>query len=145
MAGFALDIKKNIAAFNVGVEQAVRGTAIQVFSSIVESTPVDEGRARASWIATGQKPSTRVTTNEDKNGTATISAIQSTVSSLKDYSAFTLTSNLPYINVLEFGLYGSGDKTVNGFSKQAPNGMLRINMNRAAKVLEEQAARNLPK
>ena len=145
MASFALSIRENIAAFDVGVEKAMRGTAIQVFSSIVESTPVDEGRARASWVATGQKPSTKLTTNEDTSGSATIEAIKSTVLSIKDYSSFTLTSNLPYIIPLEFGLYGDGDKTVSGFSKQAPAGMLRINMNRANKILQEQAARNLPK
>ena len=44
-----------------------------------------------------------------------------------------LTNNLPYIVKLEFGGYGTKnpvDVNAQGFSKQAPAGMVRINLAR---------------
>lgn len=166
MAGFALSIRKNIADFNGGVEKTMRGTGIKVFGSIIDMTPVDEGRARASWIATGKKPSTKVTTNSDKDGSATKNKMIDTILTLQDYTFFTLTSNLPYITVLEFGGYPDpvkkgtlvkkGDRkrkiapvyekfSKSGYSTSAPNGMVRVSMNRAARILQLEAKRHLPK
>lgn len=166
MAGFALDIKKNIAAFNGGVEKTMRGTAIDVFGSVIMMTPADEGRARASWVATGSKPSSVITNNSDANGSATVLKMIDKVSSLEKWDAFTLASNLPYIEVLELGGYPDpvkkgtlikkGDRkkkiapvyekrSKSGYSTQAPNGMVRISMNRAARLLQLHAKRHLPK
>ena len=144
MAGFSLDIKNFVESFNDGAEKTMRGTAISVFEDIVLSTPVDEGRARASWVASGAKPSTVVVTFKDYDGSATVSKMKDKVLYIKDWSKITLTNNLPYIVNLEFGLYGDGDKTTGGYSKQAPQGMVRINMNRAAKILNEQARKHMP-
>ena len=166
MASFALSIRKDVAAFAGGVEKTMRGTAIVVFGNIIESTPADEGRARASWIATGQKPSTKNTTHEDKSGESTKSKMEQTILSIKDATVFTLTSNLAYIIPLELGGYpdlvkkgtlvkkGNRKKKIapiyekrskSGYSTQAPNGMVRININRAARLLQLQAKRHMPK
>ena len=166
MAGFALSIRKNIADFNGGVERTMRGTGIKVFTSVILMTPVKDGRARASWIATGRKPSSKVTTNADKEGSATVNKMIDTLLTLQDYTFFTLTSNLKYINILEFGGYPDpvkkgtlvkkGDRkkkiapvyekfSKSGYSTSAPNGMVRISMNRAARILQLEAKRHLPR
>ena len=55
-----------------------------------------------------------------------------------DESIF-ITNNLPYITMLELGGYGkyengeqktkaNGEKTVNGYSKQAPHGMVGVTL-----------------
>jgi hypothetical protein len=41
-----------------------------------------------------------------------------------------LSNNLPYIEKLEYGGYPDGPNTIGGFSKQAPAGMVRVNMAR---------------
>lgn len=142
---FSLDVKNFADSFIDGSEQVVRGTTIKLFTAIIKSTPVDEGRARANWFTTGQKPSDRKTNKKDEQGASSINEVNRVVVGIKDWSKFTLTNNLPYIEVLEFGGYNEGPKTINGYSRQAPNGMVRVNIARFNKLLEQEAKKALPK
>lgn len=142
---FSLDVAKFAENFGDGAEQVIRGVSIKLFTAIIESTPVDEGRARANWFTTTREPSTKTTSNTDKTGSGSVAQVQKVIVGVKDWSVFTLTNNLPYIEVLEFGGYKDGPKTVGGFSKQAPQGMLRNNINRFNKLLEQEAKKALPK
>ncbi|MDB4261689.1 HK97 gp10 family phage protein [bacterium] len=144
---FFLDVKKFADGFSEGAETAVRVTAYKTFNNIIKRTPVDEGRARANWFATGQQPSSKKTDKEDNSadGKDTAKNAENVVLRLKDWSTFTLTNNLPYINPLEFGLYGSGPKTVLGFSSQSVGGMVRISILQSNMLLEQEAKKYLPK
>ena len=147
MANFALDVQKFADSFDEGAEAAIKGTAIKLWGEIIRTTPVDEGRARANWFVTGQQPSVKITNNEDasRNGSDTAFAAAIAVDKLNDWSTITLTNNLPYINKLEFGGYGDGPKTANGYSKQAPVGMIRVNISRFNFLLSDEARKYLPK
>ena len=46
--GFRLEFKE-------GTEKTMRGVAIKLWSAIIKATPVDSGRARSNWFATGQQ------------------------------------------------------------------------------------------
>ena len=145
MANFALDVQKFADSFDEGAEAAIRSATIKLFSAIVESSPVDEGRFRANWFATGQQPSTKITNSVDKGGAKTINKIQSAISSIQDWSTFTITNNLPYSTVIEFGGYNDGPKTTGGFSKQAPIGVIGLNVKRFNALLEAESKKALPK
>lgn len=145
MNSFSLDVKAFADSFEQGSEKAVRGTAIKLFSAFVESSPVDEGRFRANWFVTGRQPSTKKTNSTDKNGNKTKKRIESAVLGIQDWSMFTVTNNLPYSEVVEFGGYKDGPKTVNGYSKQAPNGVVRVNIARFNSLLNAEAKKSLPK
>lgn len=144
---FSLDVQKFAEGFSEGAEKAVRGTSIALFAAIIEETPFKDGRARANWFTTGQSPSTRITQNVDKSpkGLETKRKSEAVIVGIKDWSRFTITNNLPYIETLEFGGYGDGPETINGFSKQAPNGMVRTNIMRFNRLLDQQARKELPK
>ena len=95
----------------------------------------------------------------DKTGANTIAAITTKALSIKDWSIFTLTNNLIYGPLIEFGGYptpvmlGTYNKSTKsyevlsdgGYSKQAPQGVLRTNIKRFNMILEAQARKNLPK
>lgn len=142
---FTLDVKKFAESFIDGAEQATRGASISLFNEIIASTPVDEGRARANWFATGKQPSTKITATIDKDGSKAKNAVENKIIGLEDWSTFTLTNNLPYINKLEFGGYNDGPKTSGGFSKQSPVGMVRVNISRYNFILDQEAKKVLPK
>lgn len=126
----------------MGLDRAVRGTSISLFGAVIRSTPVDTGRARANWMASGASPSSDVTEAADKAGNKTIAEMTAFVTGAVDLSEFTLTNNLPYAEVLEFGGYpGDGPETVGGYSKQAPHGMVRVNAARFGRIVEEEAAK----
>lgn len=86
------------------VQSKVRKTSAKLHSKIVLKSPVDTGALRRSWVMSEESP----------------------------YS-FTISTDKPYANVLEYGLYpnppkGGKGKTSDGFSTQAPAGFVRLSI-----------------
>jgi hypothetical protein len=133
----ALDkiFKDNKKITVAGANRALRATVVKNWGDIIKSTPVDEGRARGGWFVTSGAPST-IADNRAKKTKGPAFVLSKTNKDMFGTKWF-LTNNLPYILPLEFGGYGtksaseSGSKvTAQGFSKQAPQGFVRINLAR---------------
>lgn len=119
-------------------EKAIRATYIETANEIVMKTPVDTGRARANWFLTKNTPSQKTIKGSNYNGR--ISEIRRKLGGEILGKVFYLVNNLPYIGALEYGGYpknpekgskrrkgqGYQIRSINGFSKQAPNGMVRL-------------------
>lgn len=88
-----------------------RKTVIDVFAKVVQKTPVKTGRARASWRIGVGSPDLSVA--PEGGGGSPIAPPPNAIS----LKATWITNNLPYIAALE-----------EGWSGQAPNGMLRISL-----------------
>lgn len=162
--GFAFDVEDFTLRFLDGAEDTVRATAIQLWDAIIGTTPVDEGRARGNWFPTTGTPSVKIDLDIiDKSGAkAKQRAERHVLGSLK-WDVFTLTNNLPYILTLENGGYPDPVKlgtnigkdaegkpiyekrSKSGYSKQAPNGMVRLNIKRFDRLLTINARKHLPK
>lgn len=113
------------------VNQQVRSVTIGVFSSVIRMTPVDTGRAKGNWQCTIGAPASGQEQLSDSEG-----AMIATVPNEAGYKVY-LTNNVPYIQTLEYGRFGTGDgattkTTRDGFSIQAPYGMVRISIDRFA-------------
>ena len=138
-----MNFDNQVAAFakkaNTSIDKTMRGVSIKLFSAIIKSSPVDSGRFRANWMASGSSPATGTNTNTDKSGASSTAAVVSYVTGARMSSEFTLSNNLPYAHKLEYGGYSSGPNTVGGFSRQAPSGMVRVNADRFQRILDEQA------
>jgi hypothetical protein len=143
MASFDDQVKAFAKKANMSVEKTIKGTSIKLFSAVIKSSPVDTGRFRANWTAAGVQPSTVTSNMTDKSGSAATGAMVNYINSAKGQTVFTLANNLPYAYKLEYGGYpGDGPNTVGGFSKQAPAGMVRVNVARFQAILDEQARAN---
>jgi hypothetical protein len=132
---FSSDIKKFAEKGKIGYNDAVNISLLNVSRSIVFMTPVDEGRARGNWFAS---LSSYPTTTSDSKA-VNMSQVQAVTENAAG-KVFYLTNNLPYIGKLEYGGYpnpSSGDKTINGFSTQAPKGMVRISIENFEQGLKE--------
>jgi hypothetical protein len=118
MTTFALNLAKQIEAANDKVESIVKVTMIELFNRVIQKSPVDTGRFRANWNCSVGSPDLSTSQAIDPSGSGAISKATSTVVSytLNGQSVF-LTNNLPYADRLE-----------NGWSKQAPNGMVRLSV-----------------
>ena len=138
-----MNFDNQVAAFakkaNTSIDKTMRGVSIKLFSAIIKSSPVDSGRFRANWMASGSSPATGTNTNTDKSGASSTAAVVSYVTGARMSSEFTLSNNLPYAHKLEYGGYSSGTNTSGGFSRQAPSGMVRVNADRFQRILDEQA------
>lgn len=129
------------------LDRQARKVAIEVFRGVILKTPVDTGRARGNWQV-GAKPAAGVVDKLDKAGQG---AIGDAIKELRPGvfrkgGELWLVNNLPYIRHLEYGLYpnppavGSQKRgedaptvhTVNGYSKQAPRGMVRVTLREVA-------------
>lgn len=108
------------------VERTVRAVKLELFRSVILDTPVDTGRARGNWQATLDNPATEEIENESMS--VALAGVAANLGKVNDVSF--LANNLPYIEELE-----------DGSSKQAPAGMVRRNMARVQRLINEQAAK----
>ena len=125
---FALDVSKFVEKAKKNPETVMRQVSIKLFSAIIKASPVDTGRFRMNWMASGGTPASGTTDATDKSGNIATGNATSFVLKAADWREFTLTNNLPYAQRLEYG-----------WSKQAPQGMVRTNVSRFQQLINEEA------
>lgn len=127
---FAAGVKKWADKTLVNFEALRRATILELFSSVVLDTPVDEGRLRGNWQITSGRPASGEVEITDPEGNVTISKIQAFVGADKNPTTdkvTLLTNNLPYAYRIEY----------DGWSHtKAPKGMVRKNAIRISQNLK---------
>ena len=135
------DWKKIEQKIDRTLNKGVRATLFEVSTAIIKETPADTGRARGNWQASVGRGATGTIEgiqSESHGQAIAIRDVNQTVS-VAVGEVYYLTNNLPYIGVLEYGTYpttfkynrkqkGGPKITRDGFSIQAPYGMVRKNM-----------------
>ncbi|HFV9492019.1 TPA: HK97 gp10 family phage protein [Salmonella enterica subsp. enterica serovar Chester] len=127
---FALDVSKFVEKAKKNPEKVIRQVSIKLFSAIIKASPVDTGRFRMNWMASGSTPADGTTDATDKSGNTATGNATSFVLNAADWHTFTLTNNLPYAQRLEYG-----------WSQQAPQGFVRVNISRFQQLLNEEASK----
>lgn len=125
---FALDVSNFVEKAKKNPEKVMRQVSIKLFSAIIKASPVDTGRFRMNWMASGGVPASGVTDATDKSGNVAIRNATSFVLNDADWREFTLTNNLPYAQRLEYG-----------WSQQAPAGVVRTNVSLFQQLINEEA------
>lgn len=125
---FALDVSKFVEKAKKNPEKVMRQVSIKLFSAIIKASPVDTGRFRMNWMASGGTPAAGTTDATDKSGNIAIGNATSFVLKAANWHEFTLTNNLPYAQRLEYG-----------WSQQAPQGFVRVNISRFQQLINEEA------
>ena len=118
MTTFALDISKFAEKAGKEADKVVREICLNLLTDIVYKTPVDTGRARANWFTSIASPSNETIEFEGGGAAAQGLSIGRAMNDLSKATGnvFWISNNLPYIYRLEY----------EGWSKQAPRGMVRI-------------------
>lgn len=125
----AADLNKIAAAFKLDVNTVYRKIAFDLHRKIVMRTPIDTGRAAASWGMAEGEPKDYVQPEGAYADPLGASFRLVSVEPGSHMPVIWIFNNLPYIETLEYGGYpGDGPKTVGGFSSQAPAGMVRISI-----------------
>lgn len=135
---FSRDVEAFAKKANEAVETVVRIVVFEVFAGTIAGTPVDTGRARGNWqVGVGFAPS-GVTDRKAQTGPVDSpgakSAALGQIGSLRVTlgETYHLVNNLPYIERLEF----------DGWSGQAPEGMVRKNIARVQGILRKAVQEN---
>ena len=112
-------IGNRIADFKVKAmsqsEAKIKKAFIGLSSDIIADTPVKSGRLRNNWFPSVNKASSETTDNTGKESLGRLGSVK-----FKLGDTLYLTNNLPYAERIEFM----------GWSKKAPNGMVRRNLMR---------------
>lgn len=134
MAKWSINLGEYATQKKKDITEVRRVFAFMLYSHIVMRTPVDTGRARGNWNVSASEIDARVT---ELKG-AQYHSVNDMPNISGDEPIF-IANNLYYIRKLEYGGYGlykngkliqvaNGPKTVNGYSKQAPAGMVGVTM-----------------
>lgn len=129
-----MTFEADIAAFakkaGASIDETVRGVTIELFSGVVQQTPVDTGRARGNWQCTVATPASDVIDRKDQSGSEVTAEIIAKAGGAGTVTY--LTNNLPYILRLE-----------EGHSTQSPPyAMARGNFQRVQSIVESEARRH---
>lgn len=115
---FSVDLTRWIEKANGNVDKVLRQTVLLAAQGIVQRSPVDTGRFRANWQFSVNEPDLSTSWNVDPSGSITMARVQGQIAGIKAGPDAYLTNSLPYAHRLEF----------DGWSSQAPNGMVRITL-----------------
>ena len=100
---------------------------------VIQQTPVDQGVLINNWYSSNRQVIRKTTKQADRTGSKSIARLEKAVAKFKLGQTFFMSNSVPYARVIEFGMYPNPPqnptgKTVNGFSRQAPQGIVRIAM-----------------
>jgi hypothetical protein len=148
MAEWSLNLDKWASVQEEKIAAARRVFAFELFSKIVMRTPVDSGAARQNWLVTLNSENHSFDEGKTGKSNAVLSEGGNVIDLAKGDDTIIMQNNLPYIRKLEYGGYpnppkGGGktasgkEKSVNGFSRQSPNGMVGVTMAEANQVFEK--------
>lgn len=127
---FSGDIGSFVRKATEAHNKITRVATLELFSGIIRATPVDTGRARGNWQASVGAPVAGELEREDKAGSAAIADAEKNTPPGAGQMTY-LANNLPYIEDLE-----------RGSSTQAPEGMVRKNVDRVQKMVDIAARKN---
>lgn len=120
----------------VEADKIRRGVILKLFSSVIDDTPVDTGLLRGNWQTSVGTPKDGELVTTDKQGNRAKTIIPNKLGNFGD--TVHMVNNLPYAKVAEYGEWnGPSEKvTGDGYSMQAPAGMVRKNVARFKTILK---------
>lgn len=111
-------------------ENVIKKTVFDLTSSIIGATPVDSGRLKGNWqVDLNTNSNNSIIDIEDKTGNTATAKAQSKILNSKVPFYYMISNNLPYASYIEYG----------GSKIKAPQGMVRINVQRFNKFLKDNA------
>lgn len=128
MGQFALDLAAFAAKAGDNAGQVVRKVSIDMMGRVVKRSPVDTGRFRANWTMNFGSPDLSTSADVDKTGDSTIKTQAERLAGFKIGPEVYIMNSLPYAIRLE-----------NGYSQQAPIGMVKITIAEFQTMVDEAA------
>lgn len=109
------------------VDKVRRASVLELFKLVILATPVDTGRLRGNWQTTINSPATGVRDKDDPTGGISVAEALANLGSLLD--VVWMVNNLPYAERVEY----------DGWSKQAPEGMVRKHVAKWQRIVAAKA------
>lgn len=127
MTSFSAAVKQFGQKAVLRIDAIRRASILELFGLVIDATPVDKGLLRGNWQVSLNSPITETTTRSDVTGGDAKAEALANLGSLVDIVY--MTNNLPYAERIEYDSY----------SRQAPAGMVRINVARWQEIVSAKA------
>lgn len=139
MVDFMDTINEWVEHTETQIDDVLQTIVFKIGESVVRLSPVDTGRFRGNWQLTIDGTSSSSLVRYDKDGQSTINEIASKANSFTAGQVAYIQNHVLYGNDLEYGLYNgpTAKVTDEGFSKQAPSGMVRITEMQFSNIVAE--------
>lgn len=121
MGKFSQKIRSFKETATAVTEEVAIAAGIELVRSVIADSPLDTGRFVGNWIASTSSPVISVS-EITKTKEEAIGDVLPVIETLRLDETFFLSNSLPYSHRLEY----------EGWSKKAPQGMVRINVQRIA-------------
>ena len=141
---FGIDVAKAAKDTKSTMGEAKQAIVFELFGNVIKKTPVDLGPAKNAWNVSMGTPDLTMTDIKSKSALGAFSArsLQELGKVTDEFGVDILTNPLPYARILEFGGYNynpkSGKTTAEGFSTQAPAGMIRVSVSEFSAIAKKQ-------
>lgn len=166
MAKWSIDPKKLVEGCIENIEEVRRIYAFELFRRILERTPVHDvdygkggkkrtkqypgGRTRQNWLVTINQETNKFDPTKKKGGHV-LDKGKKVIRSVKGDDTIFIQNNAPNITMLEYGGWPKNPKhgsytidglpkTENGFSRQAPQGMVGVTLAQAERIFKAAVA-----
>lgn len=145
MANFEDIINQWVEDVESKVDDILQTITIKVGESLITLSPVDTGRFRANWQLGVDSGTTSSLNRFDQNGQSTLAELASKANSFTAGQVAYIQNHVTYGYDLEYGTYRGPTQKVTdeGFSRQAPAGMLRVTEARFTEIVNEAIRLNL--
>lgn len=127
---FASDVEAYAKKAGASLDETSRAIVLELFGSVIKDTPVDTGRAKGNWQTTIGAPAN--STVDRLGESEALADVSQQTASFGAGKVIYLSNNLPYIYRLEY----------DGWSDQAPAGMVRKNVARIQQIVSKAARDN---
>lgn len=139
MADFLSTINQWVEDTQTAIDNTLKTIAIKVGESVIMLSPVDTGRFRGNWQMTIDSPATSSLVRYDQTGHSTLHDLASKANSFTAGQMAYIQNHVLYGHDLEWGTYNGPTQKVTeeGFSTQAPAGMVRVTEGEFLRIVNE--------
>jgi hypothetical protein len=146
MAQWTLDPARLVQGSIENIEKVRRIYAFEILRRVIMRSPVDSGRFRSNWLVSLGNETSETRDAIDKSGNSALKEGQAIIDKAEGDNVIVIQNNVSYGAKIEYGGFTKKPetaKTIGGWSKQAPKGVVGITLSQAGQIF--QAAVNVVK
>lgn len=139
MADFLETINDWIEQTRSDIDNVLQTVVLLIGQSVVTLSPVDTGTFKGNWQLSIGETIDNSLIRQDPTGEQTLNDIASKVTQFTAGQVAYIQNHVLYGNDLEYGLYNGPTQKVTdeGFSRQAPAGMVRVTAARFSQIVDQ--------
>jgi hypothetical protein len=121
------------------IDKVRRIYAFEILRRVIMRSPVDTGRFRSNWLTTLNNETNETRDTTDKSGNVALKEGQAAINDAKGDESIIIQNNMSYGPKIEYGGFTKKPetaKTIGGYSRQAPQGVVGVTMSQAGRLFQ---------